>query len=289
MSKGTAGRAFLPERGAAWILTFLLTVMLSVTLLSVIAVQGLSSAGFHVQVATDDGLMDSQIRHIEEKVDQMAEEYGFSAEEVKTSISRKELKEKNSEAAAWWTRLLTEGEMGAFPRWDASSIEDAVYSTIDAEKSPEEPRAVVADIVTVIERTVFPMRESLLTAGMKYAETAVDLAGSIRSLRKVPMFALVLSLLIAGLIALLLGREFVRSLKHFGTAAAGTGMVLMAVCAAVLLMRPSQMIAQASERLAGTFGLMMGRIGLITGVLIVLLLAIGYFCLVLYRKKAAAR
>ena len=29
MSKGTAGRALLPERGAAWILTFLLTVMLS--------------------------------------------------------------------------------------------------------------------------------------------------------------------------------------------------------------------------------------------------------------------
>ena len=289
MSKGTAGRALLPERGAAWILTFLLTVMLSVTLLSVIAVQGLSSAGFHLSVATDEGLMDTQMAHIHEQVDRMAEEYGFSAEAVKTSISREELKEKNSEAAAWWTMLLTEGEMGGFPRWDASSIEEAVYSTIDAEKSAEEPRAVVADVVTVVERTVFPMRESLLTAGMKYAETAVDLAGSIRSLRKVPLFALALSLLIAGLIALLLGREIFRSLKHFGSAAAGTGLVLLAVCAAVWIMRPGEMIAQASERLAGTFSFLMGRIGLSTGIMIVLLLAIGYSCLILYRKKAAVR
>ena len=283
------GRAFLPERGAAWILTFLLTVMLSVTLLSVISVLVLSSAGFHLSVATDDRQMDGQIRHIHEQVDRMAEEYGFSAEKVKTAISRDELKAKNSEAAAWWTKLLTEGEMGSFPRWDAGSIEEAVYSTIDAEKSPEEPRTVVADVVTVIERTIFPMRESLLTAGMKYAETAVDLAGSIRSLRKVPLFAFTMSLLIAGLIALLLGREPVRGLKHFGTAAAGTGLVLLSVCAAVLILQPSRMISQASERLAGTFSFLLGKAGWVTGSMIVLLLVIGYGCLIRYRKKAAAR
>ena len=95
--------------------------------------------------------------------------------------------------------------------------------------------------------------------------------------------------LIAGLIALLLGREIFRSLKHFGSAAAGTGLVLLAVCAAVWIMRPGEMIAQASERLAGTFSFLMGRIGLSTGIMIVLLLAIGYSCLILYRKKAAVR
>jgi len=288
MRTGMNRKALLPERGAAWILTFFLTVLLSVTLLSTIAVQAFSSSGLHLRVATDNGLMDGEIHHIYEQIDRMAEEYGFSAEAVKSSVSQEELKNKNSEAAAWWTRLLTEGEMSAFPKWDASSIEEAVYSTIDAEKSPEEPRAIVADIVSVIERAVFPMRESLLTTGMKYVETSVDLAGSVRSLQKVPLFALMLSLLVAGLIALLLGREFIRCLKHFGTAVAGTGMVLAAVCVTTLVLQPSKMFAQASERVAETIRFLLGRIGTEAGLMIIILLAVGYLCLIIYRKKAAA-
>ncbi len=274
------------ERGCAWAVTFLLTVFLLIALLSSIALQAMTSAGLHLQVANDDSVLERQMLRIYEKIDLLADEYGFSAEIVKAAVSREELAEMNQKAAAWWTRLLTDGEADPFPRWYSGSIEDAVYDALDSEKFREDPRTIVADLTDIIERTVIPLREILLTSGMDLVKMRIDVSGTIRSLQKIPVLCLMMCLVSTGLIALLLGREMILLLRHYGTAMAATGLLIMTVGVIMITLRLRETIAQASGELAWSFNTLMGKINMEGILLSVGLLGIGYACLFLYRNKA---
>ena len=282
-------KAFLPERGCAWAVTLLLTLFLTVTILSALGMQALTSTGLHVQAATDNGILDEQLRSIHAYIGILAEDYGFAAEPVKETVGREQLKEMNQKAAAWWTCLFTEGKMDSFPRWYSGDIEDAVYAAMAESGSAQDPQEVVSDLTDMIERTVFPMRESLLTIGMNLAGNKADLPGILHSLRSIPLLGLAMSLLTAGLIALLLGREILRSLKHYGTAIAGTGFIVLAASLMIMGTQMKEVVGQASRGLAGKLGILMNRIGLETGAIILGLLGIGYFCLYLYRNRAGKR
>ena len=274
------------ERGCAWAATFLLTVFLFVTLLSALGLQILTSAELHLSVAADDGMIDRQLEQIYENIDLMAQEYGFSTEEMKATVSREELKEMNRKAAEWWTRLLTEGEGGTIPRWHSGSVEDLVYAAAEKKELREEPQTVVTDLTEMMENTVFPMRETTLAFGTKLAKDKADIKGIIRSVRKLPLLGLALCLACAGLIALLTGREPVCLLKYYGTAAAAAGLSMITGGFLFMAIHPYDMIAEASEGLAGEFGTMTGKIGLEAGLTAVILLAAGYLSLMVYRHKA---
>ena len=279
-------KALPAERGCAWIVTFLLIVFLTAAILGSAVLQMMTSAGLHLSVAADDGMLDEQFRTICENIDLMAEEYGFSAEAVKATVSREELKEMNRKSAEWWTRLLTEGEDSTLPRWHNSAIEDIIYAEAEEKELGETPRNIVTDLTEMIENTVFPVRETLIGFGTKIAKDKADIRGIVQSVRKLPLLCLAICLACAGLIALLLGREPFRCLKHFGTAAAAAGLIVLAGCAAFLASRPTAMIVEASRGLAGEFGTMAGKTGTGTGLAAALLLAAGYACLILYRRKA---
>ena len=96
-----------------------------------------------------------------------------------------------------------------------------------ADNQKEDPRVIAADLTDIVERTVFPMRGTLMTKGMDLAQSKADIPGIIRTVRKLPPLGLVLCILAAGMIALLLGREIQQSLKHFGTALAGAGIIII--------------------------------------------------------------
>ena len=279
-------KALPAERGCAWIVTFLMIVFLTAAILGSAVLQMMTSAGLHLSVAADDGMLDEQFRTICENIDLMAEEYGFSAEAVKATVSREELKEMNRKAAEWWTRLLTEGEDSTLPRWHNSAIEDIIYAEAEEKELGETPRNIVTDLTEMIENTVFPVRETLIGFGTKIAKDKADIRGIVQSVRKLPLLCLAICLACAGLIALLLGREPFRCFKHYGTAAAAAGLIVLAGCAAFLASRPTAMIEEASRGLAGEFGTMAGKTGTGTGLAAALLLAAGYACLILYRRKA---
>ena len=289
MNARTERKAFPHERGIAWILTFLLTCFLVVTLLSTLAVQVLTSAAFHLRVTTDSGVIDDQLRHIYENVDLLAEEYGFSPDAVKEVIDRDELVRANTEIAAWWTLLLTEGDTGTIPRWYSAELEGAVASSMKTETARIDSQTVVADLTEMVERTVFPLRETLVSTGMGLVNDRVDVPGLIRSVTKLPLLGLVLSLAAAGTIALMMGREIFHCLKYYGTAAAGTGLSLFAAGIIVLCMGPRAMVAQASIPLAGEMGSLLGKVGLEAGGAVIILLAAGYGCLILFRRKMTGR
>ena len=274
------------ERGCAWAVTFLLTIFLAAAVLGSAALQMATSAGLHLNVAADDGMLDEQLRTIYGNIDLMAEEYGFSAGAVKASIGREELEEMNRKSAEWWTRLLTEGEDSTLPRWHNGAIEDIIYAEAEEKELGETPRTIVTDLTEMIENTVFPVRETLIGFGTKIAKDKADIRGIVQSVRKLPTLCLAIGLACAGLIALLLGREPYRYLKHYGTAAAAAGLIVLAGCTAFLASRPTAIVEEASKGLADEFGTMIGKAGLGTGLAAAFLLIAGYACLILYRRKA---
>ena len=286
MSKGKQGKTRSAERGCAWAAAFLLMIFLTVTILSSVVLQMITSAGLHLSVAADDRMLEDQLREIHANIDLMAEEYHFPADEVKATVTKEELKEFNRKAAAWWTSLLTEGEGGVNPRWYSGSIEDIVYAAAGENKlREEEPRTVVTELTEMIEYTVFPVRETTVAFGSRFVKDKVDVKGIIRSLQKLPMLGLLMSLASAGLVLLLLGREPVHGLKYYGSAAAAAGLLILAACIAFQAVHPEKMIMEASSGLAGEFSTLTGKVGLGTGATAVLLLAAGYLCLILYRRK----
>ena len=92
MIKQKNGGARPAERGCAWIVTILLTLLLAAAILGSAVLQMMTSAGLHLSVAADDSMLDKQFRSICENIDMMADEYGFSADAVKATISREELR-----------------------------------------------------------------------------------------------------------------------------------------------------------------------------------------------------
>ena len=289
MSSTQNKKAFPHERGIAWAAAFLLTLFLAFCLLTALLVQAMTSAGLHAGTATDDRILDEQVRSIYSYIDLLAEEYGFSVDSVKAAVSREDLKTFNLDAAAWWTRVLTEGDSGTVPRWYSAETEKAVIAAMRSGEGQEDPRTVAAELSDKIDRTVFPLRETLLTTGLDFVNGKADIPSIIRSVRKLPLLFLALSALTAGVIALLMGREFFRSLKYYGTAMAGTALVLIITGAVLLVMQPVTMLAQASDGLANEFGTLMRTLCLEGGGATLLLLLAGFFCLYLYRNGGLKR
>ena len=285
MSGIKAGGTTKAERVCAWIAVFLLTAFLGVTVLGTAGVQMITSAGLHLNVAADDGMIDRQYSEICGNIDLMAAEYGFSAENVKATVTRDELREMNRKSAEFWTLLLTEGEGGTIPRWNIGAIQDIIYTAAEEKTLTEDPQTVISDLRETIESTVFPLRETTVTFGSKMAKDMADIRGIIRSVRQMPLLGAAVSLACAGLIALLLAKDISLSLKFYGTALAGSGIVILAGCAGFLAARSGGMLREASAGLAEEFGALFGRLALGTGIAGGLLVIAGYLLLFLFSRK----
>ncbi len=285
MSSTKSKKAFMHERGIAWAAALLLTMFLTFCLLTALLVQILTSAGLHAGAAADKRNLDEQISSIRAYIDLLAEEYGFSAENVKEAVTGDDLKNFNLNAAAWWTKLLTEGEAGSVPRWYSEKVEEAVIAAMNREGNKDDPYTVIAALSDRIDRTVFPLRETLLTTGLDFVNRRMDIPAIIRSVRKLPLLFLALSALAAGIIALAMGREAFRSLKYFGTAFAGAALAVMISGITLMVLRLNDLIAQASKGLANEISMLMRTIWLEGTAAAFLSLAAGMFCLYLYRNR----
>ena len=135
------------------------------------------------------------------------------------------------------------------------------------------------------DRIVFPLRETVFTTGLNIANSKADLPGIIRTLRKLPLLGLAMSLLVSGVIAILMGREITRSLKYYGTALAGAAFSLIAAWLVVLCLGLKKEIAEASAAMAQEIGSMTRILLLEGGGITLALMAGGYLCLYFYRKK----
>ena len=276
MNRITTGGTTKTERVCAWIAAFLLAVFLSVTILGTVAVQMITSAGLHLNVAADAGMIEKQYREICENIDVMAGEYGFSAENVKATVTREELKEMNRKSAEFWTGLLTKGE-SKFISLILRHKPESISITLDEHGW--------ADVREMIENTVFPLRETTITFGSKMAKDMADIRGIIRSVRQLPLLGALISLACAGVIALLLAKEIFQSLKYYGTALAAGGIVTLAGCIGLLVLRSDGMLQEANAGLAGEFHALFGKLALGCGIVGTLLVIAGYLLLYFFSRK----
>ncbi|MBR6165471.1 MAG: hypothetical protein IKQ45_06045 [Clostridia bacterium] len=264
----------------AWTAVLVLVPLLAITVLSFPCMRALTSAGLDRQTATDSRIPDEQISRIMDRLDLLAEDYGYSPERIRSLIRREDLQELNRELSAWWTGIVTGGTVGEVPKWQGDGLEEALLEedlTADPAETAEMIRNTVQDVV-------LPVRETLLITGIGYISRRVDLPNVIRFAEKAPLFSLALSMLAAGMIALLLGNHIRSSLKYYGTAAAGAGITVITAAVLARLMDLRGTIRQAAEGLADEFARMMSSFWLEACLAAAVLLAGGMLSLFLYRR-----
>ncbi len=278
----------ISARIAAWVCAVLLTVALACTLLSITAVRMLTSEESHIRISTDRKVIAGQMEKIAGAVRDLAEEYGFSAEPVIRAIPQDDISELNIQMARWWTRIATEGIMESVPSWSAESLIPAIMETMDPGKVSGDPFDKAAEAAGEIEKTVqeaaMPVRTSLIAFGVRYLNRRVDLPGAVRTASRFPALGGAACLLLAGMIALLTARKVRTSLKYYGAAFGGAGIaaafcMILAGTAGI-----QEMISRVSEGMSRQTGLAIRGLVLEGGLYILILLAAGAACLIIYTR-----
>ena len=298
--KNSEIRPALPARIAAWGIVFLLTITLTVSALSFPAAANriLTSEELHTATATDESIIREQMEKVNGKIRDMAEDYAFSAEAVISELQEDVFIEINRKTAEWWTNILSKDHsdenLTEIPMWTADEqITNAIYNTLDRQVVPEESeraetaKGITNEIERAVNRTVMPFRKALLTLAVRYSSRKTDVAGIIRFVSQIPRITAAASLLLAGMIALLLGKSIRYSLKYYGAAFAGTG--ISAITGIILLHHAdfTGMLREASEGLNHQVQAMMKTSVTETWILAVVLTVAGFVCLICYIREPA--
>ena len=285
-------RPVLPARIAAWGCAFLLTVALAVTVLAGPAALNrvITSEDLHVRTATDESVIREQQEKVYGEIRELAEDYGFSADEVIRLIPREAFVSVNEQTARWWTRIVTEGAMDEIPAWTAGEeITDVIAASLNGETEEQEETAggIAGEIEKAMNRTVMPFRKALVKLAVRYVSRKADIPGMIRFAAQIPAASFAVSFLLAGVIALLLGKRIRWSLKFYGAAFAGAG---ISALAGIILIREADigaMIRAASEGLNHQVQAMLGTVETETIAAAVLLCVLGFVCLAFYIREPA--
>ena len=280
----------LPARIAAWVCAVLLTIVLAFTLLGTTAARMISSEDSHVRISTDRQVIAGQMEKIAGEIRNLAEEYGFSAEPVIDAVSLDEITELNTRMAGWWTRIVTEGIMGDVPSWSAESLIPVIMETMDPGTASDDLYETAAEaageIETAVREAAMPVRTSVISFGVRYLNRRIDLPGAARAISRLPGLGGAVCLLLAGLIALLTAGKIRTSLKYYGAAFGGAG-ISAAFCMILAGTAGIQgMISRASEVMSRQTGLAIRGMVLEAGLYILVLLAAGIFCLIMYTRPA---
>ena len=283
-------RPALPARIAAWGLAFLLTVTLTAAILGGPAAWNriLTDEGLHIRTATEDQVIRRQMDMISERIREIAEDYGFSADDVAGLISREDIEDINDRTARWWTRIVSDGVMDEIPAWTVNdSISSVILNSLDRAAIPEDEleetsRGIANEIEKAVNRTVMPFRKALVTLAVRYVNRKTDLAGMIRFASGVPLAAAVTSLFLMGVIAFLLGKRIFFSLKYYGAAFAGAGLSSLTGLVLIRYADIHGMIRAASERLDDQIRYMMKTVAAETWICAAAGLILGIICLILF-------
>ena len=272
----------------AILLSFLLTAALILFCVSLIVTGILAPAMSGDGARVNDNLIREEQELIRERIDALAELYGFDPEPVKEFVDEEKLRSLNAQASAWWSSVLQNGKAGDELSWDTSDLREVLYADplLTAErdwiKAESNAIAIAQEIQESVFRVILPMRQNVIRLGLKKIGDRVDLANVISFFMGVPWAILALCALLAGLIALLESRELVRALVYIGSALGGAVLVLAALAALYLLAGILPMIREASQSLMIQYRAEENR-ALITAAVLAALMAAG--CILCLRRR----
>lgn len=199
-------------------------------------------------------VIEEELNLIRKRTEEMADTYGFQAEHVMRAVTPEVLEKMNQQAASWWHLLLAEGTVAGEPELDTAQLsailseEEVIAREADTDLAEAKTAEIASAIQRTVVRTVLPLRCNLLTLALMEVTKHVDVTEVIRFIRGVPMLALSLCALLAGILFLLEKRRS-GLLKHYG-AALGAGSLIFVFFVLLMALAPlSRMIGEASPSL----------------------------------------
>lgn len=281
------------KRVLTWFLAGLLTLCLTGCVLCFIAVRNMTSLSLYERIAVNDTVMSLQMARAEGKIEELAQEYHFPAELATDLVTLDAFAEKNREAAVWWTDLMNTGRSGEVPTWKLPELRSALESNptflegLQEDDITTTAMEATEDVEKVLTSTVLPMRSNLVQAGVGWVQRRVHVTSLVRFLSGVPGILLALVALLAGFIALLNVREPVRWLRLFGSVLGAAALSLLLVMIFTMFMNLGGMIQEASQVLAGQYGVLSGNTLLWMGAAILGLAGFSAVMLVAFARKTA--
>ncbi len=246
-------------RIAAAFFAWILTGCLLAATLSLLGIHAMTSSGLHTRVALGKDSVDRQMERIEEKIQKMAEEYGFAPETVSALITRESVEAYDREIVAWWTGAASSGTLPEEPHYEPEGIGEALNADEEFLRGREEAMirvnsdSVEREIAETVEKSAVLFRDLLIQAGFRFAGDSVDLPMMVSLLRKIPVIAGLAGLLMAGLIALVTSRRIRTAGRYIGGAMCACGLLMILVTILLKLLNLRGMIAEASAAMETQF------------------------------------
>lgn len=268
-----------------WLLAFLLTGALVLFCVCFIGRRTIAPALGARGAAVSERVISAEKELIRERVTALSQLHGFTPEPVIDAVSGAVLTDLNAQASLWWSSLLADGTPGTVPQMDEKLLRDVLARDplLAQDEDPAGRAETIAGIVSAdVIRVVLPLRQEIVSFGMREAEKKVDTVNLVTFFVRMPWAALALCALLTGLIALLDVRE---CLKQIGSAmgAAAIVMIAIALLAAFAGIRP--MIQEASGSLALQYDSVLTGMTRRTAVLTAGLLA-GYAACMIFRQRS---
>lgn len=264
------------KKAFLWLLAFLLTGTLIVFSVSFVARQMLVPAMADDGAPVGDDVIREEQELVRERITELSELYGFSAEPVIALVDGETLRDLNEQAALWWKSVLRDGMPGTELKWNIRKLEqlleEEALSGEDAEEAEYFASTVAEEIRKSVIRMALPMRQPVIRIGMQVVEKRVDLPNIITFFLGVPWTMLAVSFLLAGIIAFTDGR-IRRSFRYIGSALGAAALVLAALAALYLCAGILPMIREASASLTFQYQKVVTGALVLTGVIAVVMAA----------------
>ena len=282
------------RRIIALLIAFLLTGTLVLFGVSLVCRQVIAPGMAKDGARVSDAVIRAEKELAAERVNRLAELYGFAPEPVSALVSEETLKELNAQASRWWSSVLRDGRPGQDVTWEVPELETLLVSDPGLTGLQEEENAenlvvrTAEDIRKSITRMVLPVRAQLVRLGLQKVENKVDIQSIVTFLLDLPWTALALCALLAGLIALLEGRGASFARLYIGSSLGGAAIVLVCLAVLALCAGVQPMIREASGGLAIQYADIMTRSLVRAGALAAAMTAGCVLCLRQRRKGKAA-
>ncbi len=284
----------LPGRvahGAAWVLTLLLTLCLTMTCLGWQAARVLTDASLHEGVALDSRVQSAQMARIEEKVAQLAADYAFQPETIMSLIDEESLADYNRQVTRWWMGLFQpEPELEA-PSWDTSAMEQAVREDALFQESTAANmrRTIARDKVAyqagqAIRRAVLPVRADILAALMPTVTERVNLPALAHGVRLLPALCGAVACLAALLLLAVMHARLSKAALYLGAGLGAAGLCTLGLCLMAGLPGISGLVGQVSSLLALQLKLLGGALLRQAGIFAAAALLLGMGLIALHQR-----
>ncbi|MBR2823959.1 MAG: hypothetical protein IKE24_09760 [Clostridia bacterium] len=251
----------LPARGwniPAAALALILTAALWVTLMGAAGLWTVSSPRLYERVALAQEAVDSQMTRIAAEIAAIGERNGFDPSPVAAAVSRESVEDLNRQVIAWWTGFAGTGELGDAPscHYDLKEIlekDEGFMASLEEMTVNSTVERVETQVDRAVRKSAVMFRDELIQGGMKRVAGRVDLPEIMEILRRLPLLGGAVSLLLAGLIALLLSRRIQLAGQYIGGALSGCGLLTLLSLGLIRALNPGEPIGEASAALQALY------------------------------------